>query len=218
LIALWVMPPWLEYLVFFGFWILIFACPAIVFGWMIWWFKLTPKNVRSLRQALKKKLPPIFVGWDDGRMTIHAPTEILPEGAIKTGDLTFTLPRASPTDTPKIKEVLQKRFFMDGCPVWIGYAGKAVAANVKTLAVLEHGDKFNPKHNPTFFPVDARTLKTTMPHAWDQMLITALETKADLSGMLKGKKYFGNFVKQWMPLMVILALVIAIIVLAAILL
>jgi len=216
------MPPWLEYLVFFGFWVLIFACPAILFGWMIWWFKLTPENVRNLRYALKKKLPPTIVGWDDGRMTIHAPTEILPEGAIKTGDiknaktggLRFTLPRASPNDPPNVKEVLQKRFFMDGVPVLIGYAGKAVAANVETLAVLEYGDRFN----PTFFPVDARTLKNAMPHAWDQMLITALETKADLSGMLKGKKYFGNLVKQWMPLMVILALVIAIIVLAAILL
>lgn len=204
------MEIWLEYLIFFGFWILLFACAGLGLGWLLWWKTMTPKSVRQLRKALKKKLPPLFVGWDDGRLTIHCPTEILPEGALKTKDLTFALPRPSPKDTPQIRDVLNKRFFMDGVPVWIGYAGKAVAANPKTLAILEYGDAFN----PTFFPVDARTLKTTMPNAWDQMLITALEVKADLSGMLKGKKYFGGLVKQWMPLMVILALIVAIIVLA----
>lgn len=227
------------------FWMGIFAPIGIIvilLAWVIWWLKLTPKQVKRLRYCLTKKIPPLATAFDDGHCEILPATEVMPEGIIKSKigknpELIFALPRPydngkENTEPNPLNVLLTRRFTMDGVPFFVGYVGKAVLTNIKTLANLEHAGietlgnpggserklEINGKEHSVFFPVDMRTLKTAISKSWNQAQIRALEVKAELSGMLRGKKYFGGAIKQWMPFFIIALLIIAIIVLAAILL
>ena len=200
---------------FFGFWPVLFSTIALGLAWAVWWFRFTSKSVRSLRYALRNKIPFLTVEFDDGRTEIMHATEILPEGVIKTKNLNFTLPRASETtdeEEQSVNQLLTKKSTMEGVPHLVGYAGKAVASNVETLAAMEHAPNPTGKSRvidvlgekwKVFYPVDLRSLKTAMPLAFDQMLITSLEKKAELSGMLSAKKYSGQALMQIMPFMII---------------
>lgn len=227
------------------FWMGIFApigMIVILLAWVIWWLKLTPKQVKRLRYALTKKLPHMDVEFDDGHCEILYATEIKPEGVIKSkigknSELIFTLPRPiaeaeKDGDSNALNELLTRKTTMDGVPHFSGYSGKGILTNKKTLATLEHSPIEPLTSNPSaklevdvegnvanvFFPVSRKQLKAAFGKQWNQAQLRALEVAAEMDGMLQGKKYFGGAIKQWMPFFIIALLIIAIIVLAAILL
>jgi len=214
---------------------------AILFAWVIWWLKLTPKQVKRLRHALRNKIPHMDIEFDDGHCEILYATEIKPEGVIKSKvgknpPLIFTLPRpiseVGNEHSDALNELLTRKTTMDGVPHFVGYSGKGVLTNKKTLATLEHSPIEPLTSNPSvklevdvagnvanvFFPVSRKQLKAVFGKQWNQAQLRALEVAAEMDGMLQGKKYFGNIVKQWMPIMLILGLGIILVILAAILL
>jgi len=109
-------------------------------------------------------------------------------------------------------------------PIVLGYAGKAVLSNAQVLAMQEWANvkkiklPFGKKPINVFWPINLRKLKELFPKSWNQAQVRALEKTKELSGILKGKKYFGT--EGWRPLVIpvgiILALVVAIIVLSVI--
>jgi len=145
--------------------------------------------------------------------------EIGEEGYIRTqDDWVGFLPRpiqSNPhTNANEANPILGRVFMLKDAkvPIVWGYSGKAVLSNAQALAMREWADKKKinlpfGKSVEIFWPINLRTLKELFPKSWNQAQVRALEKKKELSGMLKGKKYFGN--ESYKPLIFGVSIILA---------
>lgn len=227
------LPIWLEFLMFFGFWPLFFFCLGLIVFMLWFWYRRTPFSARNLAKAIREKIPIILAQFDDGRCAFFYSKAFNPEGIIKTmlnkkTELTFFLPRPfevmptgenseipSETKQMKARGLISQPMHLHGAPLTVGYAGTGVGCNLKTLANVQYGPSNNPtsdeeKKMAPFFPVDLRTIEFIFPLCWSQSQIKANEKTAELRGLARGEKYFGEKIKPWMPLLIILGLILGI--------
>lgn len=234
------IPAWLEYTIFWGFWILLILVVVLLGLLMVNEVAWLPKEAKILRKAKRKRKTVMIVGNDDGSLEFETEKQLLAEGIVETNTgKIFFLPR--PWKKPEVEDVeegvwdqvkklVTKKFILKsvGVPVWLAYAGTTIAGNPKMLANLEYGPaqsqsqatkSFNVGGKPvTFlFPVDVRTLYAVRPFTWPQSLWKATKREIEVNTMLKLKKFHGGL-KEYMPFMIIALLIIAIIVLGALLL
>jgi len=215
------MPLWLQYLFLFGF-PTFWAITLIV--WFIDHAFLTPKESKVLKKAKRKKKPIVPVAFDNGQIEFKVAKEIGDEGYVKTEDnwIGF-LPRpvsSNPdTEADAINPYISRVFILKDAkiPFLCGYAGKAVLTNPQALAMLEYAQEQEQKVRlpfgkkdfkvDIFWPVNFRAIKNAFAKSWNQAQVRASEVKSELTGMLKGKKYFG--MEGWKPLIAGVSIILA---------
>ncbi len=177
---------------------------------------LTPKESKLLRQCKIEKRIPLIVEHDAGILEFKIEKAVTPEGAIICTDgwIGF-IPRpivddeASPEDRLAIAEiapVVAKRSFLAGVgmPCWVGYTGKGVLTNLRTLAELEHGPHDTEGSDQKqevpigkgskvniFWPVKLSNLKKYFSRSWNQATVRAMEKRAEAIGVEKERKRKG---------------------------
>lgn len=202
------------YLLLFGGWLDM----AIISGfWFIYEALMTPRSSKTLRTAKMKKKIPLFIEYDNGLLEIKLEKESTPEGGILAEDgwIGF-VPRASISENLEEVEALEgiaplvtrSSYMPDiGMTARVGYAGKGILTNVKTVAELEHGSVEmvgNPvpkqiihvgksaREVTVFWPISIKTLKTFFPRSWNIATIRALEKRAMNIGFEKGRRSQRN--------------------------
>lgn len=209
-------------MILFGGWLdLMF----IIAFWAIQEWFMTPKSAKTLRDAKAKKRIPLFIEHDNGLLEIKLEKESTPEGSILTKDgWRGFLPRASVSEDPNeakalkdIAPLLTRKPFMPdvGMTAWVGYAGKGILTNIKTIAELEHAPSFeqgllevgklgndpDPKQTiainkgeqvNVFWPVSLKTLKPNFTASWNIAAIKANETQAEAIGYKKAQRNQRN--------------------------
>ncbi len=182
--------------------------------WGVDSFVLTPKESKIIKKAARKKRPVIAAAFDNRQCELKVAKELGDEGYIRTEDgwmgfLGRGIAEGNPKPDKETEEAspLITRVFMlphAKVPFLVGYAGKAILTNPHALAVMEHAQKKRHKIKlpfeirgkqllaNVFWPVNLTAIKKVFSKSWNQSQLRALEKSSELTGMFKGKKYFGQ--------------------------
>ena len=218
------MDLWLELLFLVGFPLILVVTNLI---WIIDHVWLTPQESKIIKRAKRKKKPVVPVAFDNGQCEFKIADEIGDEGYVKTEDKWVGfLPRpvaGNPGEEAEGLNPLISRVFTlkdAKVPFLVGYSGKAILTNPQALAMLEYAEakklklpinlQKKQRFIDVFWPVNLRNLKNVFPKSWNQAQVRASEVKSELTGMLKGKKYFGmDSLKMFvLPGMIIIAIMV----------
>lgn len=221
------MPLWLQLFFLIGIPLILVA---VIAAWIIDYFWLTPKEAKAVKKATRKKKPLIPVAFDNGRIEFKVAKEIGDEGYVKTEDgWVGFLPRPISGGNPgkneeKANPLITRVFTLQDAkiPCLFGYSGKAVLTNPHALAIMEHALKLKGKVRlpfeiakekvfaNIFWPVSLTAIKKLFPKSWNQAQVRALEQKSELTGIFKGKKYFGQEGLKYfvLPGMIIIAIMV----------
>ncbi len=228
------MPVWLQLLFLYGF-------PSILVivlvAWAIDSFWLTPKESKLIKKATRKKRLVAAVGYDNGQCDLKMADHLGDEGYARmndgwTGFLGRNVVEGNPKPDKNIERtnpLITRVFILKHAkiPFMVGYAGKAIITNPQALAIVEHAQKENSKIKLPFeirgkqllanvlWPVSMTVIKKVFPKSWNQSQIRALEKISELTGLLKGKKWYGAEGLKYfvLPGMIIIAIIILAIIL-----
>lgn len=203
------------------FWGLILLPIILIVVWFIDSVFLTPREAKTLKRATRKKKPVVPVAFDNGQCELKIVKELGDEGYIKTEDgWVGFLPRAQSNPGTANPITSSISILKDAkIPFLVGYAGKAILTTPNALAFVQYAkekkielptSKDGTVEAKVFWPVNLRGIKELFPKSWNQAQVRASEVKSELTGILKGKKYFGQEgMKMFvLPGMIIIAIIV----------
>ena len=252
------IPVWLEYTIFYGFWALLLALGGSIVLHLINEFHWLPPEAKALRKAKRKRLVPQVRFYDEGYADIVA-SEPIGEGVLVNPDGTFGV-LASPVEKAELpseedlgriiiaqfkelhgrspneeelkkirkerkkqtEEVMEqietmnaiatKKYILKGTgtPLLLQYAPLGISMSAGAVAITQHQqvrDKFH---------LDVSTVVRFFTDLWDNARLKLIALHYEAVGVKKERQRH-NQLGQFLPVVIILALVLGIVAIIALL-